>query len=109
VGVAVRQGAIGQVALGKGLLVMRNGAILLTVLMLTGCANFQEVVDTIPAAVGTAAAAEVFGGEVSMVPDPVEYAKRDVSKEGRLIYGDARRNTKDAISAVITNFFNKAK
>jgi hypothetical protein len=88
---------------------MRNGAILFVLLMLTGCANFQEVVGTIPDAVGTVAAAEVFGGEVSMVPDPVEYATRDVEREGRIVYGDARRNTKAAISTAITRFFNKAK
>ena len=88
---------------------IKNGAILLTLLALTGCANFQEVVDTIPAAVGTVAAAEVFGGEVGMVPDPVEYATRDIEKEGRLIYGDARRNTNAAISAALTSFFKKAK
>lgn len=88
---------------------MRNGAILFVLLALTGCANFQEVVNTIPSAVGTAAAAEVFGGEVSMVPDPVEYATRDVNREGRIIYGDARRNTKAAISDVITNLFYATK
>ena len=77
--------------------------------MLTGCANFQEVVNTIPDAVGTVAAAEVFGGEVSMVPDPVEYATRDIEREGRIVYGDARRNTKAAISATITRLFQNAK
>lgn len=88
---------------------MRNGAILFVLLMLTGCANFQEVVNTIPEAIGTVAAAEVFGGEVSMVPDPVEYATRDVEREGRAVYGDARRNTKAAISATITKFFYATK
>lgn len=88
---------------------MRSGAILLTMLVLTGCANFQEVVNTIPQAIGTVAAAEVFGGEVSMVPDPGGYIKEDVSREGRIIYGNARRNTQYAISATITEFFKKAK
>ncbi len=88
-----------------GLTGMRSGAILFAMLVLTGCANFQEVVDTIPDAVGTAAAAEVFGGEVSMVPDPVGYVKEDVNREGRIIYNGARRNTKRAISDVITNLF----
>ena len=89
----------------KKLTKMRNGAILFVLLALTGCANFQEVVGTIPDAVGTAAAAEVFGGEVSMVPDPVEYATRDVEREGRIIYNGARRNTKAAISDAISGLF----
>lgn len=88
---------------------MRSGAILFVLLTLTGCANFQEVVNTIPDAVGTAAAAEVFGGEVSMVPDPVEYATRDVEREGRIVYGDARRNTKAAISDTIIRIFQRTK
>ena len=88
---------------------MRNGAILFVLLALTGCANFQEVVGTIPDAVGTAAAAEVFGGEVSMVPDPVGDATRDVEREGRIIYNGARRNTREAISTTITKLFFNAK
>lgn len=88
---------------------MRSGAILFVLLTLTGCANFQEVVNTIPDALGTAAAAEVFGGEVSMVPDPVEYATRDVEREGRIVYNGARRNTKAAISDTITRIFQRAK
>jgi len=88
---------------------MRNGVILFVLLMLTGCANFQEVVNTIPDAVGTAAAAEVFGGEVGMVPDPVEYATRDIEREGRITYNSARRNTKTAISDAIMNLFNTTK
>jgi len=88
---------------------MRNGAILFVLLMLTGCANFQEVVGTIPDAVGTAAAAEVFGGEVSMVPDPVGYIEEDVNREGRIIYNRARRNTKGVISDAITDLFYSNK
>lgn len=77
--------------------------------MFTGCANFQEVVATVPEASGTVIAAEVFGGEVRVMPDPVEYITRDGNREGRIAYGNARRNTKTAISAAITNFFQKAK
>ena len=88
---------------------MRNGVILFVLLMLTGCANFQEVVSTVPEAVGVVIAAEVFGGEVSMVPDPVEYATRDIEREGRITYNSAQRNTKAAISDAIINLFNTTK
>lgn len=85
---------------------MRNYAILLTLLILTGCASTQEVIDTIPQAVGTYAGAAVFGGEVHMNPDPVEYVKEDVNREGRIIYNDARRNTKKSIASLIEVLFN---
>jgi uncharacterized protein YceK len=52
---------------------MRTYAILLTLIALTGCASTQEVINTIPQAAGTYAGAAVFGGEVHMNPDPVEY------------------------------------
>ena len=38
---------------------MRNYAILLTLIALTGCASTQEVVNTVPTAIGTVAAAAV--------------------------------------------------
>ena len=95
--------------MGKRLFIMRNGAIIFVLFALTGCANFQEVVNTVPEAVGVVVAAEVFGGEVSMVPDPVEYVTRDVEREGRITYNSAQRNTKAAISDAIINLFNTTK
>jgi hypothetical protein len=80
---------------------MRNYVIIILLLVLTGCANFQEVVNTIPSAAGTYAGAAVFGGEVSMNPDPVEYIKEDVNREGRIIYGNARRNTQKSVTILI--------
>lgn len=80
---------------------MRSCAILLTMLVLTGCASTQEVVDSIPEAAGTVAGAAVFGGEVHMNPDPVEYIKEDVNREGRIIYNDARRSTQKSIAILI--------
>lgn len=88
---------------------MRNGVILLILIALTGCASTQEVVNTIPSAVGTVVGAAVFGGEVSMNPDPVEYIKQDVNREGRIIYGDARRNTKHIIANSIRKLFEPSK
>jgi uncharacterized lipoprotein YajG len=88
---------------------MKNSAILLILIALTGCASTQEVVNTVPSAVGTIAAAAVFGGEVSMNPDPVDYIKQDVNREGRIIYGDARRNTKDIIAYSIRKLFEPTK
>lgn len=85
---------------------MRNYAILLTLIALTGCASTQEVVNTVPTAIGTVAAAAVFGGEVSMNPDPVDYIKQDVNREGRIIYNDTRQKTKEIIANIIINLFN---
>ena len=85
---------------------MRNYAILLTLIALTGCASTQEVVNTVPTAIGTVAAAAVFGGEVSMNPDPVDYIKQDVNKEGRIVYNDTRQKTKEIIANIIINLFN---
>ena len=85
---------------------MRNYAILLTLIALTGCASTQEVVNTVPTAIGTVAAAAVFGGEVSMNPDPVNYIKQDVNKEGRIVYNDTRQKTKEIIANIIINLFN---
>ena len=93
----------------QGLQMMRNCVIIFLLLVLTGCANFQEVVDTIPSAVGTYAGAAVFGGEVSMNPDPVEYIKQDINREGRIIYGDSRRNTKKSVSTLIQLLFEPTK
>lgn len=88
---------------------MRNYAILLILIALTGCASTQEVVNTVPSAIGTIAGAAVFGGEVSMNPDPVDYIKQDVNREGRIIYGDVRRNTKDIIANSIRKLFEPTK
>jgi uncharacterized lipoprotein YajG len=88
---------------------MRTYVILLTLIALTGCASTQEVIDTIPQAAGTYAGAAVFGGEVHMVPDPVEYIKEDVNREGRIIYNDARRSTQKSVSILIELLLNPNK
>lgn len=88
---------------------LRNSVILLTLIALTGCASTQEVVNTVPSAVGTIAAAAVFGGEVSMNPDPIEYIKQDVNRGGRIIYGGARRKTKQSIANMILILFKTTK
>jgi hypothetical protein len=74
-------------------------------LTLSGCASTQRVGDdtrdvanTIPTAIGTVAAAAVFGGTVSVVPDPESYLKDSVNREGRLVYGDAQRSLKEAVA-----------
>lgn len=88
---------------------MRKGAILLVMFALAGCANFREVVNSAPDATGTIVVTKVFGGNVSVVPDPTEYVMQDVNREGRIVYGDARRNTKAAISTAITKLFESTK
>lgn len=88
---------------------LRNSAILLILIALTGCASTQEVINTVPNAVGTVAAAAVFGGEVSMVPEPVDYIKQDVNRQGRYIYGDARRKTKQSIANIVLKLFETTK
>lgn len=88
---------------------LRNSVILLILIALTGCASTQGVVNTVPSAIGTVAAAAVFGGEVSMNPNPVDYIKQDVNREGRIIYGDARRKTKQSIANMILIFFDSTK
>ena len=85
---------------------MKNSVILLILIALSGCASTQEVVNTVPTAIGTVAAAAVFGGEVSMNPDPVDYIKQDVNREGRIIYNDTRQKTKETIANIIINLFN---
>lgn len=88
---------------------MRSYAILLTLIALTGCASTQEVINTIPQAAGTYAGAAVFGGEVHMNPDPAEYIKEDVNREGRAIYSDARRSTQKSVSILIELLLNPNK
>jgi len=80
---------------------MRSCVILLTLIALTGCASTQEVLNTIPQAAGTYAGAAVFGGEVSMNPDPIGYIKEDVNREGRVIYNDTRRKTQKSVAKFI--------
>ncbi len=80
---------------------MRNGAILIILIALTGCASTKNVVNSVPEAIGTYAGAAVFGGEVSMNPDPVDYIKQDVNREGRVMYNDARRKTKRSVATLI--------
>lgn len=84
---------------------MKNSVILLTLIALTGCASTREVVNAVPDAIGTAATAAIFGGEVSMNPDPVDYIKQDVNREGRIIYNGTRRKTKEIIANIIVNLF----
>lgn len=88
---------------------MRNCAILLTLLVLTGCASTQDVLNTIPQAAGTCAGAAVFGGEVHMNPDPVEYVKEDVNREGRIMYNGARRSTQNSVAKFIELLFDTNK
>lgn len=88
---------------------MKNSAILLILIALTGCASTQEVVNTVPTAIGTVAATAVFGGEISMNPNPVEYIKEDVNRQGRYIYGDTRRKTKQSIANMIRILFQTTK
>ena len=88
---------------------MRSYVILLTLIALTGCASTQEVINTIPQAAGTYAGAAVFDGEVHMNPDPVEYIKEDVNREGRIIYNDARRSTQKSVSVLIELLLNTNK
>ena len=88
---------------------LKNSAILLTLIALTGCASTQEVINTVPTAAGTVAAAAIFGGTVSMNPEPVGYITDEVNREGRIIYGDARRKTKQSIANMILNLFETTK
>ena len=88
---------------------MRNNVIILLLIVLTGCASTQNLVNTVPSAVGIVAAATVFGGEVSMNPDPVAYIAEDINREGRQIYSDTRRNTTQAITDSIRKLFTPAK
>jgi hypothetical protein len=80
---------------------MKNYVIILILIALTGCASTQNVANSIPDAIGTIAGAAVFGGEVSMNPDPVDYIKEDVNREVRIGYNDARRKTQRSVSILI--------
>ena len=88
---------------------MRNSVILFVLIALSGCASTQNLVNTAPSAVGTIAAAAIFGGEVSMNPEPVGYITEDINRQSRQIYGDTRRNTKQAITDSIVKLFTPAK
>ncbi len=88
---------------------MKNSVILLVLIALTGCASTQNLINTVPSAVGTVAATAIFGGEVSMNPDPVGYIAEDINRQSRQIYSDARRNTTQAITDSISKLFAPAK
>jgi len=80
---------------------MKNGVILVLLMILTGCASTQNVANSIPDAIGTIAGAAVFGGKVSTNPDPVDYIKEGVNREVRIGYNDARRKTQRSVSILI--------
>ena len=80
---------------------MKRCVILIVLMTLVGCASTQEVGNSIPDAIGTVAGAAVFGGNVSMNPDPVEYIKEDVNREIRIGYNDTRRKTQRSVSVLI--------
>lgn len=88
---------------------IRNNAILFVLVALTGCASTQDLINTVPSAVGTVAAAAIFGGKVSMNPEPVGYIVEDINRQSRQIYGDTRRNTTQAITDSIAKLFTPAK
>lgn len=88
---------------------MRNGVIIILLGILSGCASTQEIANTVPTAIGTVAAAAVFGGEVSMNPEPVGYITEEVNREGRYVYGNAQRGTKEFIAASIIKLFEPTK
>lgn len=88
---------------------MRNSAILFVLIILTGCASTQNLINTVPSAVGTVAAAAIFGGEVRMNPEPVGYIAEDINRQSRQIYNDTRRNTTQAITDSIAKLFTPAK
>lgn len=88
---------------------MRSYVIIILLGILGGCASTQEVANTVPTAIGTVAAAAIFGGEVSMNPEPVGYITEEVNREGRFIYGNARRGTKEFIAASIIKLFEPTK
>lgn len=88
---------------------MRNCVIILVLIILSGCASTQNLINAAPNAIGTIAAAAIFGGEVSMNPEPEAYIAESINRESRQIYNDTRRNTTQAISNSITNLFTPAK
>lgn len=88
---------------------MRNCVIILILIALTGCASTQNVVNTIPTAVGTVVTTAIFGGTVSANPDPVDYVAESVNREGRAIYNDTRRKTQAGIAESIAILFGTAK
>lgn len=88
---------------------IRSSVILLVLIALTGCASTQNLINTVPSAVGTVAAAAIFGGEVSMNPEPVGYIAEDINRQSRQIYSDTRRNTTQAITDSIVKLFTPAK
>ena len=81
----------------------------MTLIALSGCASTQNLVDNIPAAAGSAATTVIFGGTVSVNPDPVDYVAEDINREGRVIYNDTRRKTQSAIAESIAFLLGTAK
>lgn len=95
---------------------MKNSVILIVLIILSGCASVGHVQDTTntvigsaPDAIGIIAAAAVFGGKVNVNPDPIQYIKADIDREGRIIHGNMRRNTKRFISSSIIKLFKQTK
>lgn len=88
---------------------IRNNAILFILIALSGCASTQNLVNAVPSAIGTAAATAIFGGEISMNPEPVGYITEDINRQSRQIYGDTRRKTTQAITDSIAKLFTPAK
>ena len=88
---------------------LKNGVILLILIALTGCAATNNVVNTVPSAVGTVAGTAIFGGTVSVNPDPVGYIAEDINREGRVMYNDTRRKTTQAIADSIVILFKRTK
>ncbi len=85
---------------------------------LTGCATVEtggrrvgsdvgDVVHSVPQAVGQVAGAAVFGGTVTMNPDPGHYLEESVNREGRAIYTDAQLGVQKLVEDAIRSIFAK--
>ncbi len=100
-------------ALMKRLQTMKNSAILIILVMLSGCASIEHVqgttntvINSTPDAIGIMVTTAIFGGKVNVNPEPLQYIADDINREGRIIHGNTRRNIKYFISDSIIKLFN---
>jgi len=65
----------------------------------------QGVVDSIPDAIGSAVSTSIFGGKISLDPDPVKAVKTGINAAGRDIIGTSRR----AVTEGVADIFKKGE
>jgi hypothetical protein len=65
--------------------------------------SISGIVGAIPDAIGTVVSASIFGGTVSLNPDPVQALRTTANQISRSVYNTARNNFQSTVSGAVTS------